>query len=152
MRKCSSNFLLICKKLMLFQLSTELWFLKVLMSRLVCSNVKFQPVIAVSMWPISYKVWSSLSFSRGGWKSIWTPWSLGSSKAANSTLLTEVSKWAASFEKVILPVVNQLPSYRKWCLPSHNTWIWKNSSRVVEVIKFLYPSRSNAVKSSPLLL
>jgi hypothetical protein len=49
MRKCSSNFLLICKKLMLFQLSTELWFLKVLMSRLVCSNVKFQPVIAVSM-------------------------------------------------------------------------------------------------------
>jgi hypothetical protein len=49
MRKCSSIFLLICKKLMLFQLSTELLFLKVLMSRLVCLNVKFQPVIAVSM-------------------------------------------------------------------------------------------------------
>ncbi len=49
MRKCSSNFLLICKKLMLFQLSTELLFLKVLMSRLVYSNVKFRPVIAVSV-------------------------------------------------------------------------------------------------------
>jgi hypothetical protein len=49
MRKCSSNFLLICKKLMLFQLSTELLFFKVLMSRLVYSNVKFRPMIAVSM-------------------------------------------------------------------------------------------------------
>jgi len=74
--------------------------------------------------------------------------------AANSSSLTNVSKWLCFFFKAMFPMVNDLwvSKLKKRNVPYDNSWILNDSTGVVEVIYNFNHSRSEIDKASPLLL
>ncbi len=74
--------------------------------------------------------------------------------AANSSSMTDVSKWLCYFFKTAFPTVNDLWVFKlkKADVPCDSSWIFNNSIGVVEGLYNLNCWRSGIDKASPLLL
>jgi hypothetical protein len=85
------------------------------------------------------------------WKSHKNPVKLRFICASSCTSLTNVSKWLSSFQKALLPVVNDLwvSKLRKACVPYVSSWTLISE---VDMMQLLSCLRSDVDKASPLLL